>query len=393
MRICVVGGGIAGTMLAWRLIRHAGVDVDLITGPDGADDATRASGGLVRAFDPDPALAELATRSLRELRASALLRQWSGYQETGSLYLRAEPATGPRHPRTPTPDAAELLDRHALAARYGLTGLPEHTTAVLEHHAGYFSPDLLRRGARADFTARGGHLDHGVLREIRPGPAGVAYRTNQGWANADAVVLAAGAWTGRLLTDCDLPPIGVRTKVIQCAVYATGTGRNTGTGTDTGTDTGTGRHPLPAFVDETSGLYGRPAGPGRMLLGLPTQRWDVPPGPQPFMDREERAVRRALAQRLPGLQINPPHRFVAVAEAYVPEGRLELRPVPGHHPALFTFTGGSGGAAKTALAAGAGAAADLLGHLGQPGHPAVRPSTHPNTEDTRPTPIPEGERR
>ncbi|GAB2721477.1 hypothetical protein GCM10010442_48330 [Kitasatospora kifunensis] len=384
----MVGGGIAGTMLAWRLVRHAGVEVDLVTGPDGVGDATRASGGLVRGFERDPGLAELARLSLRELRGSALLRAWSGYQETGGLYLLDEPLPEARLTELQRlmPGAVELLDRRELAHRFGLAGLPEGALGVLEHQAGYFSPDQLRTRAKADFAARGGSLDEGVLRDLWPGTDGVGYRTDRGRHRADVVVLAAGAWTGRLLHDCGLPPTGPRSKVIQYAVYDV-----------------QGACP-PPFVDESSGLYGRPAGPGRMIFGLPTERWDVHAGPQPFMDGEERAVRRAVALRLPGLQVNPPRRFVAAAEAYVPQGRLALRPVPSSPAGLFTFAGGSGAAAKTALAAGAQAAAELLGQLGVRAT-TDRPSTdrqssdrqssdRPSTDDgRRPIPIPEGEPR
>ncbi|MEV7603580.1 FAD-binding oxidoreductase [Kitasatospora sp. NPDC089797] len=370
MRICVVGGGLAGTMLAWRLVRHSGVEVELVAGPAGGGDATRASGGIVRGFEEDPELSELAWRSLAELRGSELLRSWSGYRETGGLYVLGEPLPEERlaglHRRMP--GAVELLDRRTLARRFGLAGLPSQAVGILERGAGYLSPDQLRAGARADFTARGGALDEGVLRDLRPGEDGVGYATDRGRRCADAVVLAAGAWTGRLLHDSGLPPVGLRTKVIQYALYDV-----------------RGVCP-PPFVDVSSGLYGRPAGPGRMLFGLPTERWDVHAGPQPFLDAEERAVRRAVALRLPGLQVDPPHRSVATAEAYVPQGRLALRPVPSCPAGLFTFAGGSGAAAKTALAAGALAADDLLARFG------VR-SGAVSAAAARPIPIPGGEPR
>ena len=57
-RIAVVGGGIAGAMLAWRLCEVVkGGAVHLFTGePHRRADASSASGGLTRAFEPDPAL-------------------------------------------------------------------------------------------------------------------------------------------------------------------------------------------------------------------------------------------------------------------------------------------------------------------------------------------------
>ncbi|MCM2424463.1 NAD(P)/FAD-dependent oxidoreductase [Streptomyces sp. RKAG337] len=345
MRICVVGGGLAGMLLAWRLVRHPGLRVTLVTGAPGTRDSTGVSGGLVRGFETDPRAAELAARSLQELRSSALLREWSEYQEAGSLYIlhSAPPLRRLIDVDRSLPGSVLILDRRELAVRYGFSGLPEESAAVLERHAGHFSPDALRRGARADFAARGGVLDTTDLCELeRPDGGEVSYRTGAARGTADLMVVAAGAWTRRLLTGLGLPAPDLRTKVIQCAVYAT-----------------SGDRP-PPFVDETSGLYGRPAGPGRMLLGLPTDRWDTDPGQRVFLDREERTVRRTAALRLPGLTLNAPHRFIAMSEAYAPEGRLALRAALPYPSGLFTFTGGSGGAAKTALAAASVAAAELL---------------------------------
>ncbi|MCQ4084251.1 FAD-binding oxidoreductase [Streptomyces sp. RB6PN25] len=347
MRICITGAGIAGMLIAWRLVRQAGVHVTLITGPDAEHDATAFSGGLVRGFDTDPRLSELAARSLAELRESALLRDWSEYREVGSVHVVGSSPAGERLAVLDRmlPGSASLLQPAELAAQFGMEGLPEQAVGVLELHAGYFSPDALRRAARRDFTARGGEVYEGAIRELGPDADGFVYRTSTEYGHADAIVFATGAWTGRLLSDLGFPDTqtGLRTKAIQCAVYEV-----------------EGERP-PAFVDETSGLYGRPAGPGRMLFGLPTDRWDLPPGPQVFLDREEREVRVAVARRFPGLTVHRrPRRVIASAEAYAAEGRLALRPVLEHRTGLFTYAGGSGAAAKTALAASADAAADLM---------------------------------
>ena len=85
MRICVVGTGLAGSLLAWRLAADRTVRVDLAGSP--AADATTASGGVARGFETLPEQRELALDSLRELLDSALLRAWSGYRETGSTYV------------------------------------------------------------------------------------------------------------------------------------------------------------------------------------------------------------------------------------------------------------------------------------------------------------------
>jgi glycine/D-amino acid oxidase-like deaminating enzyme len=332
MRICVIGGGLAGTLLAWRLARQPDIELTVVTGLTRSD-ATGCSGGLVRRFECDDYNAELATRSLAELRDSPTLRSWSDYREVGSLYIvdgmvpeRALAAAG----------SVTVLDRATVASQFGMRGLPESCSAVWDPAAGYVNPDLLRRSALADLAATGARIVAAPARRHQAElGGGLSYQVDGMPGPADLTVVAAGAWT-RELTGAD-----VRTKVIQYGMYEVD-----------------GERP-PAFVDETSGLYGRPSGPGQVLLGLPTDRWDIDPDRPLFVEAEERKVRTTTAARLPGLRLRELVRCVASVDSYAADGRLRLRPVRTQEPALFTFTGGSGGAAKTALAASADAAVEL----------------------------------
>ncbi|MEU5827978.1 NAD(P)/FAD-dependent oxidoreductase [Micromonospora tulbaghiae] len=327
-RVLVVGAGVSGVLLARRL-RDAGAEAVLIGphggGPDGRPaDATAASGGLVRAFEPDPAARSLAAASLTELRADPSLATAAGWRRTGSLYLLdAGSAAGV--------DGAEVLTRDEVAQRFGFAGLPDGTVGIWEDRAGYLDPDRLRRtvlrGLDRTETTPVARLDDRAV-ELRDGRR----------LTGDLVVVAAGAWTPRLLRAAGLPT-SLRTKHIQYAHHATG------------------RDDLPCFVDETSGLYGRPAGPGRVLLGLPSDRWDVdPPVPEPDADLAAR-VRAVAARRLPGVDLRPAGPPVSAADCYSEPAGLALRHVAG---AVHTFTGGSGGAAKTVLAASRLAATALL---------------------------------
>jgi glycine/D-amino acid oxidase-like deaminating enzyme len=155
----------------------------------------------------------------------------------------------------------------------------------------------------------------------------------------DVVVLAGGAWTAGLLRASGLPAAGYRTKSIQYGVWAVG------------------EYCPPAFCDARTGLYGKPAAGGGLLLGVPTDGWDVPPGHRPTEPRwHERAL--ALATGFfPRLRPGPLTAEVSAADCYCDPPVLALRPV---RAGVFTFTGGSGGAAKTALAASALAAETLI---------------------------------
>ncbi|MGH3645963.1 MAG: FAD-binding oxidoreductase, partial [Micromonosporaceae bacterium] len=100
MRVCVVGAGLAGSLLAWRLrlaVAPLGerLELDLVCGPE-AGDATDVSLGMVRGFEPDAANCRLATDSLAELHANQRLAAWAGLQELETVYVRAEAPTDVR---------------------------------------------------------------------------------------------------------------------------------------------------------------------------------------------------------------------------------------------------------------------------------------------------------
>ncbi len=333
MRVCVAGCGLAGSLLAWRLAQRPGIEVDLLTGPGGVTDATAASGGAVRAYDPLPRQRELAIASLAELLASRLLRQWADYRETGFAYLRgagADLAGEIAEIERELPGSAELTTPAEVFptedGRPGWTG-ERPGVVVRERRAGYISPAALRKAVIADLAGRPGA-------RVRQAALDSA-RTASGY---DAVVLAAGAWTTRLLRALEMPTGAYRTRSIQYAVYDAGSWRP------------------PGFADEQTGLYGRPTADGGLLLGVPTTEWDVPPGATPVTGSwHDRALQLAVGC-FPLLKLGHARQRVSAADCYCEPPVLALREVA---PGMFTFTGGSGGGAKSALAASECAAAEL----------------------------------
>ncbi len=317
----VVGAGLAGTLLAWRL-QQLGAVVTLVTA-GGEGDATAASGGLVRGFERDPQTRALAGESLDELRDDAWLQAESGFRATGSLYLLDQP--------DPPLGGWRLLTAAQVSERFGFTGLAPDTVGVWEPTAGHLRPDRLRRAILArlrlavEVPAARLEGDAVVLRDGRR-------------LFGDRVVLAAGAWTPALLRASGLET-SLRTKHIQYSWFSTAPAG------------------LPAFVDETSGLYGRPAEDGRLLLGLPSSRWDIDPHAPPADPQLAAQVVAAAGRRLTRLTAHPDGPPVSAADCYSDPPGLALRPVTG---TVHTFTGGSGGAAKTALAASRAAAKALL---------------------------------
>ena len=173
MRACVVGGGLAGSLLAWRLAQRLDVHVDLVLGRHQDADATQASGGAVRAYEPSAQARRLAIASLRELLGSRVLLQWSDYRQTGFVYLRetdAGLAAEAEEIDRELPGSVELLPASPAAGSrsLGWSRFPGRI-AVLERQAGYISPAELRRAILTDLAGRpGATVRAAVLDALEP---------------------------------------------------------------------------------------------------------------------------------------------------------------------------------------------------------------------------------
>lgn len=347
VRACVVGGGLAGSLLAWRL---AGASrswrIDLVAGHRTRSDATAASGGAVRAFELHPAQRRLAAMSMAELLGSRTLRQWADFRQVPSVYL-----TGDAEPvDAAVADIEELLPGAAYAMPpgdlepLGWTGVRDSPgTAVVEPNAGYLSPDRLREAVLADAAAGGRVVVHtGAIGRIEPAAGGGVRCEIDGQAlDYDVMVLATGAWTGGVLRANGYPDADLRVQSIQYAVHRTGSWRP------------------PIFIDEDIGVFGRPTADGGLLLGRPTGLWSVDPDRPPTSSEPQHSAASAVAARFPRLRLGELVRRVGSADCYAPTPVLALRPVTGSDLPLLTFTGGAGGAVKTVLAASHRAAVQL----------------------------------
>jgi glycine/D-amino acid oxidase-like deaminating enzyme len=337
VRVGILGGGLAGSLLAWRLARAA-TDwrIELIPGERCEADATRASGGAVRAYESHTGQRELAVASMAELLASRTLRRWAGYRRLGSLYLKrsADGLAGElAEIDRMLPGSAQLVP----AAQLDWAEVPADAVAVRERDAGYLAPDRFRAAVLAD----------AVRVTVRPGSVHAVTLDDNGTIGCDGheydmVILALGAWTGRFLRAIGLPSDRYRVKSIQYAIHRAG-----------------GWRP-PHFVDEITGLYGRPTADGGLLLGLPTDRWDVDPDRPPTDPALLDTAAVLTRARFPRLRLGPAVRRVGSADCYADQPLLALRPAASLQHRLFTFSGGAGGSVKTALAASHRAATQLV---------------------------------
>lgn len=315
IRVAIVGTGIAGALLGRRLAA-AGARVTLYAARGNPPDATAVSGGLTRGFETDLDRCRLAADSVAELRADPDLAAAAGYRELGSAYLLgvAEPSLDVlvKEVDARLPGSVSVVDPP-------WSGVPAGAVAVLERHAGYLSPAALRGWALAGLP-------------VEPAPADPVSLAGR----VDVLVLATGRWTPTLLAAAGLPGVGLRTKAVQYALHRA-----------------RGWIP-PVFVDETTGLWVRPADGDQVLIGAPSARWDpVTLAAEPDLVA---TAARAAHDRF-GVDVGEPTAVVAAADAYADPPVLALRPVA---DGVVTFTGGSGGAAKYALAASRLAASALL---------------------------------
>lgn len=209
--VVIVGGGGVGASAAWALAR-AGVDVVLIEREHRAH-PLGASHGATRNFNPGytrPSYLELLRTALplwRELEAesgSRLLDQ-SGVVSHGprpdvAELLQALPSIG---------FGAELLDRAEAARRWPqlrfagpAVHLPDGGRLYAERALSAFYDGAAARGARI--------LENTRVRSVVPRDGGIRVATDDGGVEARTAVVAAGAWTERLLGGLiTLPPLRV----------------------------------------------------------------------------------------------------------------------------------------------------------------------------------------
>jgi glycine/D-amino acid oxidase-like deaminating enzyme len=343
MRVCVIGGGIAGAMLCWRLAQQPEVsEVLLAPGPAQPADATAVSGGSIRAFEIEPVQRALALESMAELSGDPVLARWAGFVGCGSVYVPRDPSGLPEAAaeiNAVLGDSASLLDAQALR-RGGWSGIGDEVVGILERQGGYLSPQQLRLAALADLAGRTERrftlLENGYVTDLAPG----SFTLNQTRLSFEVVVLATGAWTPTLLRQSGFDPAGLTTKGIQYTVHqATGALAT-------------------SFVDDICDLFGKPV-PGGVLLGLPTQAWGAPPTGLAADRQLSRSAAALAVSRFPALQLHSFSEPVTAVDCYAADGILDLRPVDGADGRLLTFTGGTGSAAKTVIAASRRAAERL----------------------------------
>jgi len=352
--VIVVGGGILGATTFWELAREE-IDVLLLEARRFGGQSTAKSAAIVRCHYSNPMVVRMAVRSREALRRLPLLLDCEPvYVRTGWLFLvdetdEALAVANAEMQEEEGLDAVDVEDLQEILPGVDETGI---AYALHEPDSGFADPvattnAYVEAGRRAGGVARDGTPVESI--EVEGGKIRGA-RIDGELLECDALVLAAGPWSGKLAAGAGIElPLEITRE--QDVVFETA--------------------PEPAIPCAVSSqidrVYMRPApeyGDARVLVGrgFPKEyeRAD-PDGYDESVDEAfERDVHERVATRLPRLA-----GMRAVA------GRVGLYDVtPDWHPllgpvdtleGLHLATGGSGHCFKLGPAIGELVAAELLG--------------------------------
>ena len=206
--VVVVGGGVIGASCAWHLAR-AGRGVKLVERGEQGGEAWRASAGMLTPqveVASDDALFELgiAGREFYRETAAQLLESTGvdiGFQETGILevavtdgeveLLKGRVAWQRQHGHQ-----CEWLDAAEVRREWTWLGLT--LGGQFAPHDGAVDPVRLVEALRMDAARAGAELVTDQVNALTRSNGRVTGVQGREWHPADHVILAAGAWTGRI---------------------------------------------------------------------------------------------------------------------------------------------------------------------------------------------------
>jgi len=207
MKIVVIGAGVAGLAVGWRLA-EAGQEVIVLERGQPGRGATWASAGMLAVTaelqDSQSAEVEFANYS-NDLwpefakQIEALSGQNIGYAPDGALIL-AEDAPALAALERQAVQAGSTLVRADQARRIAPLVTGDIAGGLWSPHEARVDNRRLALALAIVFQKAGGRLlaNEPVVRIEREGGRAVAVRTSFGFYPADAVLLAAGAWSGQI---------------------------------------------------------------------------------------------------------------------------------------------------------------------------------------------------
>lgn len=347
--VLIIGAGLAGCSLAWHLAGERSV-VLLEQGEQAGAEASAQNAGMVRRLGHDPYERLFARRTHDWLAAG------EGWVAEASR--RSGALLGLVHdPHHLTDAAAHLRSQGVPIEDCDRPGevAPALAGARLQH--AFWLPDeriadpwSLVSGFLGEARARGAELRCGVQVTglLRGGDRVVGVRTEAGVLHAGAVVLAGGAWSGRLAGEAGLnrPLVPVRRTLLQTEAHPLATPD----------------HPW-CWIDD-AGLYVRPEG-GGWLVSSCDEVVDPPaPGPGSSGPAAELPRARALeriARWMPALSGLRFRGGWSGLRTFAPDRRPILGADP-EAPGLWWLAGLGGFGVACSYGVGEAVAAWMLGH-------------------------------
>lgn len=222
--VAVIGAGIVGASIAARL-STAGLAVALIDkGAAGAGGASALSGGLVRLYDPDPLLMDLAAFSIDLMDDGIFANTYArALRRSGAIY-RAAPEQMDNLCRAIEQHASPRYPMRLIASReldgVQLPRCPDQARVNLYEPHACIGNVRLATQLLADIVRRNGLLlEHCEVRAIDcKSPREVHIRLDESTLRCRAVVVAAGGWSRQWI-----PGLQLQTRSIPLARVLTDT--------------------------------------------------------------------------------------------------------------------------------------------------------------------------
>jgi len=332
--VLVIGGGIAGASCA-LFLSEAGLDVTLLERGALAGEASGVNAGMIDA----PGEAEVPDLDItlkmgsREIFRSLQVDRGHdiGFRESGELVLLANEAELEWAESLPLPSGMDLIDRRTV--RSIEPNLTDNVMGALHIPGGSCAEPADATLAAAVEAGRAGArvVDHTEVTAIERSAGGVTVTTAAGRYGADALVIAAGAWSaevGRMLGFV-LPIQPVRgqmwaTEPLPPRLF------NTVAGAESASHWTSSPPTEPPDVTHIGGarvtrhLYGRQRSNGEVIFG-----GDRVPGSDRRVDQEAIESNHAhAAELLPFLRDAPPARVWSGLMPFTSDGRPLIGAIP-----------------------------------------------------------------
>ena len=355
--VAIVGGGIMGTSLAWHLARRGVPRVVLFERTVIAAGASGKTGALLRRHYSNRPEAILAQRGWETFAAWPDRVGGAPVHTPSGLIVTVDTSSGHesnierlRHNvamQNAIGIPSRVVTRDALQALQPQACWNDVVVAAYEPDSGYVDAIAATRGMARAAQVAGAEIREGTpvlgIDVARDRVLGV--RTKEGIVAAGSVVVAAGPWTPGLVASAGVT-VPIQTLRVQVAIV---------------------QRPLDVtshmvYLDTVAGIFARPWGPGRTMVGVGGGEQHDPVDPDSFERRNDadygQLAVAAIARRIP-----------AMRDAVYLHGHAGLYDMtPDAHPiidaagpeGLYLMTGFSGAGFKKGPAVGEALAEFLL---------------------------------